>query len=149
MRQDEWILINQGNQLFSMRKGLEALDRAGMKKGKERVSNAELERMINKFLEDTVIVNKLKLDNASLRRKIDALIQNNDKFVELVRNLEERGKKVVVRKEQELIYSYQDGSMVQKEEIGKQRIRLRKKKLTLDEINNQLSQILRKLESGG
>lgn len=128
---------------------LEKLDEAGIEKDKERVSNAELEQLITKFLEDTVIVNKLKIENSGLKRKIDALIQNNDKFVELVNRLEERSNRVEVRKEQELVYSYQDGAMIKNEELGKHRMRLHKKKLTLNEINNQLADILTKLEKEG
>lgn len=125
---------------------LEQLEGSDLEKPKEKVSNTELEQMIRKFQEDTEIVKKLKMDNKDLKRKIDALMQNNMKFAELVRKLEERSNRVRIEKEKELIYSYQDGAMVKNEEIGKHRLRLQKKKLTLNEINSQLAEILTELE---
>jgi hypothetical protein len=113
---------------------------------KEKISNAELEQMIRKFIKDTALVSKIKLENQGLKRKIDALIQNNDKFIELVNKLEEKSNKVEVKKEQDMIYSYQDGAMIKNEELGKQHLKLHKKKLTLNGINNQLAEILIKLE---
>jgi|GEM_PF-2908557 len=124
---------------------LERLNEKDLKE-KERITNSELERMIRKFMEDTAIVYRLKADNKGLKKKIDALLQNNIKFAELVQVLEERNNRVRFEKEQELIYSYQDGGMIKNDEIGKQSMKLHKKKLTLNEINSQLADILTKLE---
>jgi hypothetical protein len=126
---------------------LEQLEGSDLDKPKDKVSNTELEQMIRKFEEDTEIVKQLKIDNKDLKRKIDALMQNNMKFAELVRKLEERSNRVRIEKEKELIYSYQDGAMVKNAEIGKHRMRLQKKKLTLNEINSQLAEILTELEN--
>ena len=125
---------------------LEQLDETGIKKGKKKVTNLELEQMIRKFIEDTRIVSKLKDDNRDLKRKIDALLQNNMKFAELVQKLEQRSNRVEVRREEDLIYSYQDGAMVRNEELGRHQMKLHKKKLTLNEINSQLAEILMKLK---
>jgi len=124
---------------------LERLDETGLK-DKEKITNAEIERMIRKFIKDTAIVYRLKADNNDLKKKIDALLQNNMKFAELVQVLEARNNRVRFEKEEELIYSYQDGGMVENDEIGKQSTKLHKKKLTLNEINSQLADILTKLE---
>jgi hypothetical protein len=128
---------------------LEQLDETEIKKEKEKVTNAELEQMLRKFIDDTRIVNKLKSNNRGLKRKIDALLQNNMKFAELVQKLEERSNRVEVRKEEDLIYSYQDGEMVKNEELGRHQMKLHKKKLTLNEINSQLAEILIKLKKDG
>ena len=125
---------------------LEQLDETEINKDKEIVTNAGLERMIIKFKEDTEIVRRLKIENKDLKRKIDALMQNNMKFAELVRKLEERSNRVRIETEKKLVYSFQDGRMVKNEELGKHRLRLQRKKLTLNEINNQLAEILTELE---
>jgi len=128
---------------------LEQLDESDIKKGKKKITNLELEQMLRKFIEDTRIVSRLKEDNRGLKRKIDALLQNNMKFAELVQKLEERSNRVEVRREEDLIYSYQDGAMVRNEELGRHQMRLHKKKLTLNEINSQLAEILMKLKKDG
>ena len=125
---------------------LEKLDETGMKRGKEHISNAEIEVMIRKFIEDTAIVSKMQEENRGLKKKIDALMQNNMKFAELVQKLEQRNNRIQVQREKELLYSFQDGDMVKNEKPNKHRLRLEKKKLTLNEINSQLAEILTKLE---
>jgi len=113
---------------------------------KERVTSLDLERLMRKLNKDIAIVYKLKEENRSLKRKIEGLTHNNDKFVDLVAELNAKANRVRVKRENDLVYSYQEGSMVKNEEAGKHWIRLHKKKLTLNEINNQLSLILSKLE---
>ena len=115
----------------------------------EKVTNADLEEMLQKFIRDAALVTKLKEDNRSLKRKIDALIQNNEKFAELVARLEHKNEMIEIKKEEEMIYSYQDKGMVKNEELGKHKLMLHKKKLTLNEINNQLAKIQNKLENEG
>lgn len=126
-------------------KVIEATNELNFKK-KDKVTNIELEQMMKSFIVDTRLALQLRSQNSDLKRKIDALIQNNEKFAELVAMLEQKNKRTHVREEEKMIYSYQDGAMVKNDELDKRKLMLHKKKLTLNEINTQLNEILGLLE---
>ena len=106
----------------------------------------EAEELRKKLEKDHDKAIKLKKENEELRKKIGGLVENNQKLVGLVKELDGRMKETRILPKDKLIYSYQQGGMIKPEDIGRKHIELKRKQLDLQEINAQLSEILAILE---
>ncbi len=95
---------------------------------------------------DRELVRKLKEENSELKEKVRKLFNNNRKLVELIELMEEKIKKMTDDMRKRYIYSYEEGGWIEKEGIRKERVEIEPAHLTVDAINNQLSEILRLIE---
>jgi hypothetical protein len=105
--------------------------------------------MIEKLKKDHALVMEMKQENSLLREKISGLVRNNEKMVDLVKKVDEKERKAFPMPQERMIYSFQAGGMVKKGQLERDRLDLHRKKLTLQEINDQLNEIVAMLERSG
>jgi hypothetical protein len=89
------------------------------------------------------LISKLKKDNRILKEQIKILLRNNKTLTELVEVLEERILEMNKDKSRKHVYSYERGGWVVKNSVNKRKIELKEEKLSLSEINEQLSEMIR------
>ena len=100
-----------------------------------------------KILErDKIIFSKLKKENEELKLEIERLLKNNRELTKLVEVLEEKVKKLTEDMRKRYVYSYEHGGWVEKDALDKGKIELAPSMLSVDAINNQLSEILRMIK---
>ncbi len=96
--------------------------------------------------EDAKAVKGLKEENKDLREKIEALLVNNKEFANLVKLLDTKVEELENETRKKYRYSYEDGGWKDDEEFKRGRLELKNKKITLNDINRQLKDILSILE---
>jgi len=106
----------------------------------------EMEALVEKLKKDHETFMRLKNENKDLRDKLGGLTKNNDELVKLVKRLEQQDMRVLPGKGEGLLYSFQAGEMVKREDVESSRIELKKKTLTLQDINDQLNEIVSIME---
>jgi hypothetical protein len=111
----------------------------------EKKARREAKEIIDKLEEDHQDAIRMKRENIKLRKKIEALMENNQNMAAILRKLDNKMDEthVLPRKNyKEYRYSYQEGMMIHKEEVHKKRLELKKKNADLNEVNKQLNEIL-------
>jgi hypothetical protein len=108
----------------------------------ERKAKASARAMVEKLQEDHKLAMKMKRDNELLRRKIQALMRNNQDMAAIVRKLDNKMDETKLLPKEKYVYSYQDKMMVREEEVDRKRLELKRKNANLGEINRQLSELL-------
>jgi len=108
----------------------------------ERKANQEAKAMIEKLEGDRQLALRMKRENQRLRKKIEALMRNNQGMATIVRKLDNKMGEAHIVPRKDMVYSYQDGMMVKKEEISRKRLELKKKHADMNEVNKQLNELL-------
>lgn len=97
-----------------------------------------------KILErDRIIVSEFRRENAELKLELEKLLKNNQQFANLVEILEEKINKLTEDMSKTYVYSYEKGGWVNKGALERGKIEIAPSMLSVDTINNQLSEILR------
>lgn len=111
----------------------------------EKKARAQARQIIEKLDEDHKDAVRMKRDNIKLRKKIEALMTNNQNMAAILRKLDNKMEEthVIPRKDyKDFRYSYQEGMMIRKEEVKRKRLELKQKNADLTEVNKQLNEIL-------
>ncbi len=87
----------------------------------------------------------LKQENKRLEGHVKSLIINNDKFSELVQAMEGEIHRVKSAKKIKYGYNYGEGGWGELDESDPDKLHLKKKKVTVDDLNDQLIEITRLL----
>lgn len=98
---------------------------------------------------DKKIVRKLKEENAKLKESMRKLERNNSNMVKLLEVMEERVRKLTEDVKKCYVYSYEQGGWVEKGSMDRTKVEIEGTEpphLSVDSINNQLSEILRMIE---
>ena len=130
--------------------------------GKERCvecgwSVEELGAVFSDSLKDpvTTLINAkerfvaLKADKKRLEDHVKSLIINNDKFSELVLAMEGEIQRVKSVKKMKYGYDYGEGGWGEIDESDPDKLHLKKKKITVDDLNDQLVELMRLLKKYG
>jgi hypothetical protein len=130
--------------------------------GKERCvecgwSVEELEGVFSDSLKDpvTTLINAkerfiaLKQEKKRLEDQVKPLIINNNKFSELVQAMEGEIQRVKSAKKINYAYNYGEGGWGEVDESDPKKLHLKKKKITVDDLNNQLREIMRLINKYG
>lgn len=97
-----------------------------------------------KILErDKIIFKRLRKENEELKLKVEKLLKNNQELAKLAEVLEQKIAKLTEDMRKEYVYSYEKGGWVEKGSLERGKIEIAPSMLSVDSINNQLSEILR------
>ncbi len=110
------------------------------------ISQEELEDMMYTLEKDHQEALKLKKENKILRKKLEGVIQNNQKMAEIISKLDKKMHGSDIQPRNKLIYSYQEKGMVDKNLDKKGIMELRKKHVTIKQINQQLNELVSMME---
>lgn len=88
----------------------------------------------------------LKQDKKRLEDHVKSLVINNNKFSELIQAMEGKIQRVKSAKKVKYGYNYGEGGWGELVESDPEKLHLKKKKVTADNINDQLLEIMRLLE---
>jgi hypothetical protein len=111
----------------------------------EKKARAQVRQIIEKLDDDHREAERMKRDNVKLRKKIQALMKNNQNMAAILRKLDNKMEETHVlpkRDYKNYRYSYQEGMMIKREEVSRKRLELKKKNADLTEVNRQLNEIL-------
>jgi len=87
----------------------------------------------------------MKDELRNLREQNIALMTNNQKFAQLVESMEKQLKALRAEMGRKYVYSYNAGGWGQMGDIDRTRLDMKKKTVTVSDINNQLAEIMRLL----
>ncbi len=113
-----------------------------------RIRDVSSEDPIKTLKRDKAIISKIKRENVELKLKVDRLLQNNKKLVKLVKALERKMRKLIDDSKKTYIYSYENGGWIEKGSLNKRKMEIRRN-VDIEDINLQLSEILRLLKEHG
>ena len=102
----------------------------------------EVKDIVQKLEEDHKSALRMKRENQRLRKKIEALMKNNQNMAAIIRKLDNKMEEAHFLPKGDYRYSYQDGMMIRKEEVNRKRLELKKKSADMNEVNKQLNEIL-------
>gem|GEM_PF-2899699 len=105
-----------------------------------RLSNEDPKKILER---DRIIVSELRRENEELKLEIEKILKNNQELAKLAEILEEKITNLTEDMKKSYVYSYEKGGWVEKEALDKGRIEIAPSMLSVDTINNQLSEILR------
>jgi hypothetical protein len=105
-----------------------------------RLSSEDPEKILRR---DRIIVSELRRENEELKLEIEKILKNNQELAKLAEILEEKIKQLTEDMKKSYAYSYEHGGWVEKGSLDKGKIELAPSMLSVDTINNQLSEILR------
>ncbi|NIO22765.1 MAG: hypothetical protein GTN38_01920 [Candidatus Aenigmarchaeota archaeon] len=113
------------------------------KKKLARISSEDPRKVLKR---DKIIVSDLRRENEELKLQIQKLLKNNQQLAKLAEVLEEKIMKLTEDMRKNYVYSYEHGGWVEKESMDKGKVELAPSMLSVDTINNQLSEILRMIK---
>jgi len=105
-----------------------------------RLSSEDPKKILER---DRIIVSELRRENDELRLEIGKLLKNNQELAKLAEILEEKIMRLTEDMRKEYVYSYEKGGWVEKGSLERGKIEIAPSMLSVDTINNQLSEILR------
>lgn len=111
----------------------------------EKKARAQVKQIIDKLDEDHKEAERMRSENVKLRKKIQALMKNNQNMAAILRKLDNKMEETHIlpkRDYKDYRYSYQEGMMIKREEVNQKRLELKKKNADLTEVNRQLNEIL-------
>ena len=111
----------------------------------EKKARREVREIIGKLEEDHKEAERMRRENEILRKKVGALMKNNQNMAAILRKLDnkmEEAHDLPGKDYKDYRYSYQEGMMIRREEVHKKRLELKKKSADLNEVNRQLNEIL-------
>ncbi|MBN2330190.1 MAG: hypothetical protein JXC85_00065 [Candidatus Aenigmarchaeota archaeon] len=91
----------------------------------------------------------LKQDKKRLEENVKSLMINNNKFSELVQAMAAEIQRIKSVKKIKYGYNYGEGGWGEIDESDTDKLHLKKKKITVDDLNNQLLGIMRMLDKYG
>lgn len=91
----------------------------------------------------------LKQDNKRLEDSMKSLVMNNNKFSELVQAMEVEIQRMRSAKKVRYGYKYGEGGWGEIEGSDPEKLHLKKKEVTVDDLNDQLHEIMRLLKKYG
>jgi len=115
----------------------------------------EAERQVAKFSKedpkktlerDRIIVSELRRENEELKFQVEKIMKNNQELAKLAEVLEGKIEKLTEDMKKTYVYSYEKGGWVEKGALEKGKIEIAPSMLSVDTINNQLSEILRMIK---
>ncbi len=97
-----------------------------------------------KILErDKVFVDRLKKENERLKEQIKVLLKNNKTFTELIEVLEDKILSLSRDVGKKYVYDYERGGWIIDGSLDKQKMELKKDKVDVRKLNQQLAEIIR------
>lgn len=96
--------------------------------------------------EDKKLFKKLRGENDRLREELRDLKKNNQKLVELAELMEDKVRKLTEDVKKNYVYSYEQGGWIEKGSMDKLKMEKPVSDVSVNSINNQLSEILRMIE---
>lgn len=115
----------------------------------------EMEKQVAKFSKedprkilkrDKIIVSGLRRENEELKLQVEKLLKNNQKLAKLAELMEGKIKKLTEDMRKNYVYSYEHGGWVEKGSLDRGKVEIAPSMLSVDSINNQLSEILRMIK---
>jgi hypothetical protein len=88
---------------------------------------------------------EMKNDIKSMREKFESLILNNKRFSELVEAMEGEVKRLRLEAGKRYVYRYDQGGWGHIDDIDRAKLHIKKKVITVTDINKQLMEIMRLL----
>ena len=101
--------------------------------------------MVETLKEDLEEVKKLKEENKKLREQAEKLLDNNQHLSELVKEMDKKIEAAPIkeaREKRKMIYDYEKHGMISKGELEREKLDIKKDKVTLADLNKQLQEIL-------
>ena len=111
------------------------------------ITQAEMEDIMYTLEKDHEEALRLKKQNSILRKKLDGVIENNQKMAKIIGALDKKMHGTTLKPRDKLIYSFQEGAMIGKEFSRKHILELKKKHVTIKQINEQLNELVAMVES--
>jgi len=105
-----------------------------------RITNEDSIKILKKTKR---LISKLKKENKILKEEIKLFLRNNKTLTELIGVLEEKILKSTEERPKKYVYSYERGGWIEEDSMDKRKIKLKGEKLSLDVINEQLSEMIR------